>query len=295
MNWSQFYIDSVFYAFGNVGDYPRSDMLGFLQDIAYILESGIKVALVYGDSDHACNIIGGGEVSLAINYAESEQFRAAGYTPIQANSSYIGGQVRQYGNFSFSRVYGIYQNHHDRIRMTLTQTDVEHEAPSYQPETLYENFVRSLTNRDIATGTISTTDNETYSTTGTSSFWRIKNENPEALAPTCYVRALLTSCTEDQMAAVVNGTALVRNCILIDDNTAALSNDAASNETFSGDRPSSPSSSPESGSLSRSSTGTSSGSPSQSTSAASTGDGFELEVQISFMALVLAIAVAVVP
>ncbi len=83
-------------------------MLGYLEDIAYILESGIKVALVYGDSDYACNIIGGEEVSLAISYTNSEQFRAAGYVSIETNSSYIGGQVRQYGNFSFSRVYSMY-------------------------------------------------------------------------------------------------------------------------------------------------------------------------------------------
>lgn len=81
-------------------------MLGYLEDIAYVLDSGIKVALVYGDSDYACNWIGGEEVSLTINYTESNSFRLAGYAPIQTNSSYIGGQVRQYGNFSFSRVYG---------------------------------------------------------------------------------------------------------------------------------------------------------------------------------------------
>jgi carboxypeptidase C (cathepsin A) len=105
LNWSQS-IDSVYYAFGNVGDYPRSDMLGYLEDIAYILDSGIKVALVYGDSDYACNFIGGEEVSLAINYTDSEQFRSAGYAAIQTDSTYAGGQVRQYGNFSFIRVFG---------------------------------------------------------------------------------------------------------------------------------------------------------------------------------------------
>ena len=153
--------------------------------------------------------------------------------------------------------------------------------------------MRALTNRDIATGTISTADNETYLTTGASSTWQIKNEIPEPPAPTCYVRALLASCTEDQIAAVVNGTALVRNWIVVDDNTAALSNDTASNGTFSGDLPGSPGSSAGSGSPGGSSTGTSSGGAAQSTSATSTGDGFELEVQISTMALVLAIAVAV--
>jgi carboxypeptidase C (cathepsin A) len=105
LNWSQS-IDSVYYSFTNIGDYARSDVLGYLEDIAYVLDSGIKVALVYGDRDYVCNWIGGEEASVAINYTHSDRFRSAGYAPIQTNLSYVGGQVRQYGNFSFSRVYG---------------------------------------------------------------------------------------------------------------------------------------------------------------------------------------------
>ena len=45
-------VNSVYYAFDSTGDYPRG---GFLADLAFILESGIKVALVYGDRDYACN------------------------------------------------------------------------------------------------------------------------------------------------------------------------------------------------------------------------------------------------
>lgn len=92
-------------------------MLGYLEDIAYILDSGIKVALVYGDRDYACNWIGGEEVSLAINYTESDQFRSAGYAAIETNSSYVGGQVRQHGNFSFSRVFGKANAEKDRPRL----------------------------------------------------------------------------------------------------------------------------------------------------------------------------------
>jgi hypothetical protein len=44
-------------------------------------------------------------VSLAINYTEKAKFHAAGYTAIQTNDSFSGGQVRQYGNLSFNRVY----------------------------------------------------------------------------------------------------------------------------------------------------------------------------------------------
>jgi hypothetical protein len=97
--------------------------------------------------------------------------------------------------------------------------------------------MRALNNRDIATGTISTTDNQNYSSTGTSSIWQYQNNVPDSPAPTCYVRALLASCTDDQILAVVNRTALVRDWIVVDENTAALWNDSgiAGNGPSSGD------------------------------------------------------------
>jgi hypothetical protein len=136
--------------------------------------------------------------------------------------------------------------------------------------------MRAMTNRDIATGNQSTTENHTYSTTGPSSTWQIKNEVPDPPAPTCYVRALLATCTDDQIAAVLEETALVHDWIVIDNNTATLSNGTTGNSdgTPSEDRPSS-----------------SSGGTSAPTS---TGDRVELQVQLSSAALVLAIAVAVV-
>lgn len=45
-------VNSVYYAFTSVGDYARS---GYLNDLGYLLDNGIKVALVYGDRDYACN------------------------------------------------------------------------------------------------------------------------------------------------------------------------------------------------------------------------------------------------
>jgi hypothetical protein len=89
-------------AFSDTGDFSRSDSLG---QITYLLEKGVKVSLVYGDRDFACNWIAGERTSLAIEYSGSAAFRGAGYMPIITNSTYIGGQVRQYGNLSFSRVY----------------------------------------------------------------------------------------------------------------------------------------------------------------------------------------------
>jgi hypothetical protein len=47
---------------------------------------------------------GGEAVSLAVNYIHSEEFAAAGYTPFMADGTEYR-EVRQYGNFSFLRVY----------------------------------------------------------------------------------------------------------------------------------------------------------------------------------------------
>ena len=94
--------EGVYQAFIGTGDMSRS---GMLQDISYVLESGIKVAMMFGDRDFACNWIGGERSSLNIEYHSSEHFRRSGYAPIEVSPFFTGGQVRQYGNLSFSRVY----------------------------------------------------------------------------------------------------------------------------------------------------------------------------------------------
>ena len=95
-------IQSVFNSFSDIGDSPRD---GLLQDMAYLLDSGIKVALVYGDRDYACNWYGGEAVSLAIPYSNLQRFKEAGYADVKVNKSYVGGLVRQHGNFSFTRLF----------------------------------------------------------------------------------------------------------------------------------------------------------------------------------------------
>jgi len=80
---------------------------------------------------------------LAVDYPESDAFRAAGYQDIKVSDSNIGGQVRQHGNFSFSRVY-----------------NAGHLVPAYQPEATYRIFERVLKGLSIATGEeIQTTGN----------------------------------------------------------------------------------------------------------------------------------------
>ncbi|KAI9894729.1 MAG: hypothetical protein M1814_002086 [Vezdaea aestivalis] len=185
-------IDSVYEAFASTGDYAKPQAI---QDLAYVLDSGIKVALVYGDRDYACNWIGGENVSLQVPYKAASSFRRAGYTDLMTNSSYVGGQVRQYGNFSFTRIY-----------------QAGHEIPAYQPETAYQVFQRSLFNRDIATGKKSLSDD--LSTSGPADTLAIKNTPPPYPTPVCYILNPYT-CTDDQYSSVEDGTALIRDYIVI--------------------------------------------------------------------------------
>lgn len=88
-------------AFQSTADIARA---GSMQAVAYLLESGVKVHMMYGDRDYACNWLGGEAASLAIPYVGQEDFASAGYAPI-VGAGGVGGFVRQYGNFSFSRVF----------------------------------------------------------------------------------------------------------------------------------------------------------------------------------------------
>ncbi|KAK1980425.1 serine carboxypeptidase [Colletotrichum cereale] len=182
-------------AFRGIGDYPRP---GWLEDLAGLLHGGVKVTLVYGDRDFACNWIGGEEVSLAIPWAGREAFAAAGYAPLETNCTYEGGRVRQHGNLSFVRVY-----------------QAGHAVPSYQPESAYRIFNRALFNRDIATGRVDTAQNRTYATQGPADTFGIRNEVPPRYRAFCYVLDTST-CSPEQLAALRAGTAVIENYIMIE-------------------------------------------------------------------------------
>lgn len=48
--------NGVYEAFNSIGDYARTDIRGGqIQDLAYLLDNGVKVSLQYGDRDYACN------------------------------------------------------------------------------------------------------------------------------------------------------------------------------------------------------------------------------------------------
>ena len=141
------YTDSntdVYYAFQKTGDFVYPN---FLTDLEMILNNSVRVALFHGDADYICNWFGGQAVSLQIDYTHSAEFRAAGYAPFVVDGTEYG-EVRQFGNFSFMRIY-----------------EAGHEVPFYQPLASLVMFSRVLGNVDIATGDTLVTGS--YETNGT--------------------------------------------------------------------------------------------------------------------------------
>ncbi|KAK8165630.1 Alpha/Beta hydrolase protein [Phyllosticta citrichinensis] len=121
----------IYYAFQMSGDFVYPS---FVKDLEMLLENGVRVALYYGDADYICNWFGGEAVSLAVNYTHAARFRAAGYAPFVVDNTEYGA-VRQYGNFSFLRIY-----------------NAGHLVPYYQPLASLEMFRRSIEGLDVATG-----------------------------------------------------------------------------------------------------------------------------------------------
>ncbi|KAF1998296.1 carboxypeptidase S1, partial [Amniculicola lignicola CBS 123094] len=161
-----------------------------------LLSIGVRVAFLYGDSDLICNWYGGQDVSLEVartlpTYANN--FPAAGYADIIVNSSYVGGQVRQYGNLSFSRIY-----------------DAGHTIPSYQPETAFTMFTRIIQGKDIGTGNI--IDPSTFGTKGPS-FSDHRNKVPKERKDVCWIRAISDTCTSEQINKMAAGQGVVKNGI----------------------------------------------------------------------------------
>jgi hypothetical protein len=50
----------------------------------------------------------------------------------------------------------------------------------------------------------------------------VKSTAPESEPPSCYTYALTSTCDDEQIAAVLNGSAVIRNYIVIDNYTSTL-------------------------------------------------------------------------
>ena len=144
LNYTRTYSPQVGKGFQITGDFVYRR---FLHDLERILNNGVRVALIYGDADYICNWFGGTAVANEIEYENSEEFRAAGYTPFMVDGTEYG-EGKQYGNFSFTRIY-----------------EAGHEVPYYQPVASLELFRRVLGNLVLADGSMPVT--EDYSTNGT--------------------------------------------------------------------------------------------------------------------------------
>ncbi|KAK2800256.1 hypothetical protein FQN51_006164 [Onygenales sp. PD_10] len=120
--------------FARTGDWLWPD---FIQYLSELLDLPVRVALIYGDADYIVNWFGGEAVSLAVDYSKAEGFRGAGYAPFVAGDGKEYGVTREFGNFSFTRVY-----------------DAGHMVPYYQPLASLALFNRSITGMDMATGKV---------------------------------------------------------------------------------------------------------------------------------------------
>lgn len=143
LNYSAPANSEIYFAFQQAGDfvYPT-----FLKDLEILLSAGVRVSLIYGDADYICNWFGGEAVSKQVSYAHSKEFNAAGYVPVVIDGQEYG-EVRQYGQFSFMRMY-----------------EAGHEVPYYQPKASLEVFKRTIQGLAISDG--KTRVNNKYNTNG---------------------------------------------------------------------------------------------------------------------------------
>ncbi|OQE14441.1 hypothetical protein PENFLA_c038G03991 [Penicillium flavigenum] len=123
--------NEVYFAFQQTGDFVWPT---FLDDLEDILSRPVRVALIYGDADYICNWFGGEAISLAANYKHSKEFQKAGYAPFLVDGVEYGA-TREYGNFSFTRIY-----------------EAGHEVPYYQPEASLQLFNRTLNGWELPKG-----------------------------------------------------------------------------------------------------------------------------------------------
>ncbi|KAL9623539.1 MAG: hypothetical protein Q9160_002220 [Pyrenula sp. 1 TL-2023] len=207
--------NTVAHAFEATGDFVKG---GLLSSLTYLLESGVKVAFVYGDRDWACNPYpadssksdwkGGEASSLAIPHPLVSSFSEAGYAPIALSPFRSAGLVRQLGPLlSFSRVY-----------------QAGHMVPSYQPEAAYEIFMRAMTNRDVATGQIelgkgTEQGRKEYRTDGPKSAWRGVDSDvlDRAEQEECYVLMPDSTCSAETWKGVKEGRKVIKDWIVVGD------------------------------------------------------------------------------
>ena len=134
---------------------------------------------------------------MAANWTGTEGYHSAGYSEIHTNRSYVGGVVKQHGNLSFSRIF-----------------DSGHDDAASQPETTLKIINRAIFNRDVATGSRLIRSN--YTTSGPGDSWSWRNTMPPSPPPVCYIYNVGVSCTNAQYEAILNGTAVIKDWVVVE-------------------------------------------------------------------------------
>ncbi|SPJ72296.1 related to serine-type carboxypeptidase Z precursor [Fusarium torulosum] len=179
--------------FEGTGDPARYD----LSHLGKILDSGLNVAMVYGDRDYRCDWFSAENASLHIPFNGAKAFANAGYADIITNSSYKGGLVREHAGLSFSRVF-----------------QAGHSAGGFQPETVSRIFERAMFRNDVATGKVELTKMGNYQTKGKLDVRDVRNKLPASIKNVCYVLQPAETCTKEQKAALVKGTAETKDWVV---------------------------------------------------------------------------------
>lgn len=122
--------------------------------------------------------------------AYSTAFPTAGYADIVVNSTYAGGQVRQFGNLSFARIY-----------------DSGHAISSYQPETAFTIFTRVLQGTDISMG--KQVNLTSFGTQGPANSTH-QNKVPKQPQSTCWIRDVADTCSDSDKDLINQGEGIIK-------------------------------------------------------------------------------------
>ncbi|KAG8408977.1 hypothetical protein J3458_019984 [Metarhizium acridum] len=186
-------------AFTETGDNVRGD---YAASLGRALDNGVRVSLVYGDRDYACNWLGGEALSLSFPHKHADAFRHSGFQSIRLPAGAEDGvaYVRQRGNLSFVRVL-----------------DSGHTVNTAWPSVGFTVFNRTARRVDVSTGCVDL-DQVDYSTKGSTSTWHVRNALPVEAGNgegMCYTLAL-SFCSHRQLNAYLTGSAVVQDYWIVD-------------------------------------------------------------------------------
>lgn len=145
---------------------------------------------------YPCNWVGGEAASLAVPYSSAAAFAAAGYVPLTTSDG-TKGMTRQYGNYSFTRVF-----------------QAGHEVPAYQGQAAHEIFRRATFGLDVPTGLVVTDDE--FATTGPGDVWDVKGVPPTPMTPRCYILTPKT-CVPRIWERVLAGAVTVKDWFVVEE------------------------------------------------------------------------------